>query len=144
MFHVPSVHTGRLTSQPELADFHKASCSYFGTRADLYALTRTQILAENSHLFWAAAQNILLSRSFCLQSPVATTSKRNEKPNVVPLLNRVENFKRKKKSFVWKQYLHLDVVATLLQYKGVLKSSPCCPELARRCCPHLTCDSKAL
>lgn len=46
-----SVHAGRLTSQPEPADFHKAPCSYFGTRADLYALTWTQILEENSHLF---------------------------------------------------------------------------------------------
>lgn len=79
MLHVPlsnSVHAGRLTSQPELADFHKALCSYFGSRADLYALTWTQILEENLHLFWAAAQNILLSRSLCLQSPVATASER--------------------------------------------------------------------
>ena len=52
MLHVAlsnSVHAGRLTSQPELGDFHKAPRSYFGTRADLYAWTQT--LEENSHLF---------------------------------------------------------------------------------------------
>ena len=79
MLHVaPSnlVHAGRLTSQPELANSHKTPCSYFGTRADLHALTWTQILEENSHLFGAAAQNILLSRSLCLQSPAATASNR--------------------------------------------------------------------
>lgn len=39
-----------LTSQLVLASFHKALRSYFGTGADLYALTRTQILEENSPL----------------------------------------------------------------------------------------------